>query len=83
MSQLPIPPKPSTLDAKALELLRTRPSMTSLEFQKESGSQRLAACIHRLRELGWPILAATISTAYSRRGYARYFLQIVDDVHEK
>lgn len=79
----PIKPKAGTLAAHCLQLLRTRPSLTSPSFQEATGSWRLAAVIFDLRGLGWPILAATIPSGTSKRGIARYFLQIVDDVHEK
>lgn len=78
----PIQPKAGTLAAHCLQLLRTRPSLTSPEFQAETRSWRLAAVIFDLRGLGWPILAATIPSGTSRRGISRYFLAQVVDVHE-
>lgn len=50
----PIPPKPGTLESRALAALRQGP-LTSPEFQVLTGSWRLAATVRELRLKAWPI----------------------------
>lgn len=81
----PIPPKANTLDAKALELLRAHPSLTSPEFQHETGSWRLAACIGRLQGLDWPIVSVMIlapSETNPKRRIAKYFLSQTNELRD-
>lgn len=78
----PIPPKPNTLDARALQLLRSRGTLTSPEFQSLTGSWRLAASIHRLRKLNWPIAKAMVYAPLAtspKREIASYFLGLTDE----
>lgn len=51
----PTYPNPNTLLAKCLSLMLNGKHLTHPEFEKETGSWRLAAVIFDLKDLGWPI----------------------------
>ena len=51
---VPLWPRPSTVAELALEMLLNCP-LNPDQFQARCGSQRLAACVCELRDLGWPI----------------------------
>lgn len=52
----PVWPSPATLVARALDMLLTGERVTHPDFQADTRSWRLAACIDVLRKLGWPVL---------------------------
>lgn len=51
----PIFPTKNTLPARCLYLMLTGQSLTHPEFEVLTGSWRLAAVVHALKELGWPV----------------------------
>jgi hypothetical protein len=54
-------PAPGNLARRALELLLSGQSFTSLEFQAITGSWKAAARIDELRHLyGWPVITALV-----------------------
>lgn len=51
---VPVWPSPCTIIEMALEMLLSGP-LDPDQFQTRCGSQRLAACVCELRDMGWPI----------------------------
>ena len=48
-------PKPATLADKLLSRLLTGERLTHHAFDRSTNSWRLAAYVHELRQLGWPV----------------------------
>lgn len=48
-------PKPGTLRARILAELQSGRTLTSMDAWRQFGVSRLAADIHVLRRMGWPI----------------------------
>lgn len=48
-------PQPGSLRAQILASLRAGRSLTSMDAWRELGVSRLAADVHALRRMGWPI----------------------------
>lgn len=57
----PIYPLTGTLVYKCLALLLKGQILNHLDFQRATGSWRLAAYIHELKKLGWPICSYEIT----------------------
>lgn len=53
-------PAAGTIRAAVLEALLAGRSLTSLEAWQELGTSRLAADVHELRGMGWPIVSEEI-----------------------
>ena len=56
----PIRPPRETMAAEALAMLLQGREITHLDFQLTTSSWRLAAYVHVLRLLGWPIITIEI-----------------------
>lgn len=70
-------PRKGTARANVLAALRAGQRLTSLDAWRAFGTSRLAADIHELRRMGWPIEAETLeaSTRADRHSrIARYYL---------
>lgn len=75
---VPVWPSPNTTIELALELLLKGP-LDPDQFQARCGSQRLAACVCELRDLGWPIDThdkAAPTPEIPLRRIALYFLNL-------
>lgn len=66
----PIYPAPTTLEGRALALLLEGNELEHPDFERATGSWRLAAYIEALRDKGWPIITRNIAGAV--RIIARY-----------
>lgn len=53
-------PAAGTIRAAVLDAFLTGRSLTSLEAWRELGTSRLAADVHVLRRMGWPIVAEEV-----------------------
>lgn len=56
-------PKPDTIRARILAALQAGRSLTSLDVWREFGGSRLAADVHALRRMGWPIVDTETAVA--------------------
>jgi hypothetical protein len=65
----------------ALILMLHGRKITSLDFQSESSSQRLAANIHVLLKLGWPVEAEDVLIIFEQEPHKRIFSQYSFDVN--
>lgn len=59
-------PRPGTVRALVLEEFRAGRSLTSMQAWHRLGAARLAADVHVLRRMGWPIVG--VETLVSSRG---------------
>jgi len=79
-----LPPK-HTLHDVALGFLLRGIKLTSLDFQRRTSSQRLAAYIHDLIKSGWPVLSddivVTVDEEPKNRVVSEYYLE--DEVVSK
>jgi hypothetical protein len=70
-------PEAGSIRARILEALQAGEHLTSLTAWQRWGNSRLAADIHQLRKMGWPILSheATVTVREGRTAHvARYSL---------
>lgn len=72
-------PKERTLAAVALRLMSGGAKVAHPDFEAVTGSWRLAAHVHILRRLGWPVLKeekpmAPCDDTNHERSYALYYL---------
>lgn len=70
-------PVPHTLQHRCLDYLLTGRHLTPPIFQDMTGSWRLAASVHELKDLGWPIQSSFVPappSASRNRYMARYWL---------
>lgn len=75
---VPVWPSPGTAAEQALEMMLNGP-LDPDQFQAHCGSQRLAACVCKLRDLGWPIDTYSWpapTNFFPQRSIARYFLNL-------
>ncbi|MBN8727045.1 MAG: helix-turn-helix domain-containing protein [Xanthomonadales bacterium] len=56
-------PAAGTVRAAVLDALLSGRSLTSLEAWRELGTSRLAADVHELRRMGWPIVTVDVPVA--------------------
>jgi hypothetical protein len=72
----PVWPPASTLAYEALKRLLSGERLTHPEFERHTSSWRLAAWIHDLREMGWPVETVEVVSAHGRsaRTIAEYLL---------
>lgn len=71
-------PRAGTARAAVLAALQRGRSLTSCDALRDFGTSRLAADVHELRRMGWPVLAETVEVA-TRHGssyVARYSLPV-------
>lgn len=61
-------PAPGTARAAVLDALCAGRTLTSLEAWREFGTSRLAADVHALRRMGWPIVATETPAVACRGG---------------
>lgn len=63
-------PAVGTVRANILAALEAGRTLTSKEAWIEFGTARLAADVHALRRMGWPIISVEVKVP-TRRGYSR------------
>ncbi len=77
----PVFPRTHTLVARALVRLLSGRQFTHLDFQRETATYRLSACIYELRNrYGWPIekqeeTAPTRDPVGRKANYGRYYIK--------
>lgn len=63
-SVLPLPqrarPRPGTVKSRVLSAFEAGRSLTSLDAWRDFGATRLAAVVHELKNMGWPIATEMI-----------------------
>lgn len=66
----PIFPTPTTLEGQALAMLLQAAELEHPDFERATGSWRLAAYIEALRDKGWPVQTRNVTS--TDRVIARY-----------
>lgn len=65
-------PSPNTLAARALQMLLDGKQISHPDFEDATDSWRLAAPIHDLNKLGWPVETVDIEFSASKKPKTRY-----------
>ncbi len=69
-----LPPRNTLIDV-TLQILLEGGRITSLDFQNRTASQRLAAYVHELNKLGWPVKANDVAVIVNEKPEIRIVSQ--------